>query len=231
MSYKKLSNICGVSHASIKRHAEGATPTKRVYDIYKEKFGYDFYEIINGEVRKGFVYIAKNEFGLVKIGATTKNPELRIKHIQSMTGVKFVEYSSVKSCSPFSAESRIHSMLKDKQTVGEFFNVDLEEAFWISMEVCEDQILGAIGRRVKYKQKHRSKEEIKAVVAENGGMASVARLLGVSRQAVEHYCKGKCYPKKDSKAYNVLESLFDDYNFCEKTVSNSKCELIQLKLF
>jgi len=231
MSIPKLAKIAGVSYSTLKMHSEGAVPTRRIYKKYIEAFGFPLGEVVSGGSRAGFIYVAKNEFGLVKIGATTRTVEARVKQIESLSGVKFLEYAGMESCLPFLAERKIHKEFDGKRAVGEFFNVGIEEAFWVAKEVCDDQYMSLIGKDAPgFKRRHRGKEEVASVIRHHGGFSAVASILGVSRQAVHQYSLGKSYPKKDSEAYAIFESMCDDFNSVDTSIVEQKTNAVQLKL-
>jgi predicted GIY-YIG superfamily endonuclease len=76
----------------------------------------------------GYVYLIKNEKGLVKIGRSI-NPQARITCISTQSGETYTEvYISKKIKYYNKAEVALHKKFAPKRVVGEWFDIDMAEA-------------------------------------------------------------------------------------------------------
>jgi hypothetical protein len=93
----------------------------------------------------GYVYILSNPDlpGLLKVGMTSKKPELRAKELSGTTGVssKYVIEYYGKVSDRFVAEKAAHNRLKNFHHKKEFFKVDIEVAIY-----CVETISSPIER-------------------------------------------------------------------------------------
>jgi len=90
---------------------------------------------------KGFVYVMSNKTmpGLVKIGYSTKHPELRAKELDG-SGLPYayiVEYCAFLE-NPFDVEQATHRRLSDNNEAKEFFRVSIDDAIMCLLEAAKE---------------------------------------------------------------------------------------------
>ena len=93
----------------------------------------------------GYVYVLINPSfkGLVKIGKTTRNPEIRAKELSASTGVptEFIVAFDIYVSDCSKAEEYLHALLESKgyrlTENKEFFNVPLKEVIKLMLQVQE----------------------------------------------------------------------------------------------
>jgi hypothetical protein len=94
--------------------------------------------------KAGFVYVLSNESmpGIVKIGMTTRNPEIRLSEINSATGVlPFALEAVITSRNAKWTEREVHERLSARRISKnrEFFRIDIEEARRTVFDVARQQ--------------------------------------------------------------------------------------------
>lgn len=95
---------------------------------------------------KGWVYVLSNSAmpGIVKIGYSSKDPEIRARKLGEPTGVPgpFTIECSILVDNPYGLEQRIHSHLKGIRNIGtEFFKCSPDEAITVIKDICHGKIL------------------------------------------------------------------------------------------
>jgi len=81
--------------------------------------------------KEGYVYVAYNKGlkGLVKIGATTKDPLHRLKVISNQSvPYPFELLASFKSCDCLGFEQYVHQNLRHHHVAKEFFKLDKQKS-------------------------------------------------------------------------------------------------------
>ncbi len=101
--------------------------------------------------KAGFVYVLSNESmpGIVKIGMTTRNPEARLREINSATGVlPFVIEAVIASRNARWTEREVHERLAARRVNKnrEFFRIELAEAKKTIFDVARQQRQRAYSR-------------------------------------------------------------------------------------
>jgi hypothetical protein len=94
--------------------------------------------------KAGFVYVLSNEAmpGIVKIGMTARNPEVRLRELNASTGVlPFTLEAVIASRNARWTEGEVHERLAARRVSKnrEFFKVDVEEARRIIFNVARQQ--------------------------------------------------------------------------------------------
>jgi len=111
---------------------------------------------------KGFVYVMSNKAmpDLVKIGFSTKHPELRAKELEG-TGLPYayiVEYCAFLE-NPFEVEQATHQRLADKNEAKEFFRVGIEEAVFSLLDTTKEMGVVVLYEEDVFGLKKRAQEE------------------------------------------------------------------------
>lgn len=116
--------------------------------------------------KSGYIYILSNESmsGALKIGMTTRTPELRAKELSAVTSIPTpftVVFSAVvPDCKR--AEIDLHRLLEAKNyrvsDNREFFQIPLAEAILIASQVCQDHL--SSGEEIDFNVSRQRPEEI-----------------------------------------------------------------------
>ena len=81
----------------------------------------------NEPVHNGHIYIIEFEHG-IKIGRA-RNPEKRINAIRTQSGRKYLNlFISPNISNYYKVETILHKIFKDKRGIGEYFNIEFNEA-------------------------------------------------------------------------------------------------------
>ena len=89
-------------------------------------------ELNNSKLLEGVVYVMTNELmpGVVKIGFTAGNPEIRANRLSEQHGLpsRFMVAGYERTKDPYFVEQKIHNLLRECHVSGEFFKCEVEYA-------------------------------------------------------------------------------------------------------
>lgn len=81
---------------------------------------------------KGWVYVIGNdEFGLYKIGMTTRTPDERLKEFVPKLPFETTIIATIPTLKPMELEAQLHNKYKDKRTNGEWFELSEGDVMYI----------------------------------------------------------------------------------------------------
>lgn len=129
-----------------------AHPENQSSDINQMKSEHNKY-VMPKSLQGGFVYVAKSNIGLVKVGKT-RNVPARIKQLSSGSGVFITDIFCTPAEQHYSEiETRSHHLLSSYSQAGEWFSADFETVKQVVQQVAKELHKDLVPR-VKYNPYH-----------------------------------------------------------------------------
>ncbi|MGL5934159.1 MAG: GIY-YIG nuclease family protein [Cetobacterium sp.] len=176
---------------------------------------------------KNNVYCIENSFGYVKIGKS-RNLERRYKSISSTGGVKLNKKFSVESCG--SLEREAHEHFKDKKYVGEWFDIDFEEAVEFLTKNAKEEVFEIYTQTIEEEALENLRKDL-----EIGRVDFFSKKIwfncilekGYLHEILEKINRNLASLSKEEFGEVDLDFVFDDYMMVEEKINRKELEFMK----
>lgn len=158
----------------------------------------------------GYTYIMSNELGLIKVGKSN-NPEQRRKDIEALSGLPVKLELKVRG--DFK-EHIAHEILKEYNTVGEWFKCPLDYAIKVLEElenVSDEIIYSKMLNYTKSELKEILNVRLNELVDFAGGYVYLAKMLNISSSTTQGWVKRGQISKQGAILVSKHKDLRDSF--------------------